>query len=92
MRVLAVQWSQARAQALLTLPQVNFAASMALLLGVPIPFGSIGRLLRELWLLSGQPEAATTFRMALTVNAWQAQPVSKCQAPTLTRNLACWAI
>ena len=64
------------AQAPLTLPQVDFAANMAALLGVPIPFGSIGRLSRELWLLSGQPEAAATFRAALTVNAWQAQPHS----------------
>lgn len=61
---------------------------MALLLGVPIPFGSIGRLSRELWLLSGQPEAASTFCAALTMNAWQAQPTFERQAPTGTRNLA----
>ncbi|KAK9833550.1 hypothetical protein WJX81_004970 [Elliptochloris bilobata] len=54
-----------------TMPQVDFAASMALLLGVPIPFGSIGRLSRTLWLLSDQPEADATFRAALSVNAWQ---------------------
>lgn len=65
-----------RTQAPLTLPQVDFAASMALLLGVPIPFGSIGRLSRELWLLSGQSEAATTFCAALSVNAWQARPMA----------------
>ena len=47
---------------------------MALLLGVPIPFGSVGQLSRKLWQLSGQPEAATTFRAALSINAWQARP------------------
>lgn len=84
-----MRWSQVRAQAPLTLPQVDFAPSMALLLGVPIPFGSIGQLSRELWLISGQPEAATSFRAALTVNAWQAQPTFDQYALTRTRNLAC---
>ena len=74
---------QVHEQAPITLPQVDFAASMALLLGVPIPYGSIGRLSRELWLLSGQPEAAATMHAALSVNAWQARPMSwtmLCQA------------
>lgn len=46
---------------------------MALLLGVSIPFGSIGRLSRELWLLSGHPHASTEYRAALAGNAWQVQ-------------------
>ena len=55
------------------IPQVDFAASMALLLGMPIPFGSIGRLSRELWLLSSQHNTDTAYRAALTANAWQVQ-------------------
>jgi hypothetical protein len=56
-----------------TLPQLDFASSMALLLGVPIPFGNVGRLSRELWLLSGAHDAPASFRAALAGNAWQAR-------------------
>ena len=56
-----------------TLPQLDFASSMALLLGVPIPFGNVGRLSRELWLLSGAHDAPASFCAALAGNAWQAR-------------------
>ena len=32
-----------------SMPQVDFAPSMAALMGVPIPFGNIGRISRPLW-------------------------------------------
>ena len=31
------------------MPQVNFAPSVAALMGVPIPFGSVGQVSEELW-------------------------------------------
>ena len=65
---------------LITLPQVDFAPSMALLLGVAIPFGSIGRLSRELWLLSGHPDASSEYRAALAGNAWQVRGPLTCWA------------
>lgn len=32
-----------------SMPQLDFAPSMAALMGVPIPFGNIGRITRPLW-------------------------------------------
>ena len=48
--------------------QVDFAATMAALLGVPIPYGSIGRISPQLWSLAGD---AAGYSAALQSNAWQ---------------------
>ena len=70
---------QSRGEAWPVLPQVDFAPSLAALLGVPIPFGSIGRISRPLWHLrgcNGQASAADCRRRyaaALQANAWQVQ-------------------
>jgi len=49
--------------------QLDFAASFALLLGLPIPFGSVGRLSPQLWALAGGGGAAG--EAALRANAAQ---------------------
>ena len=49
--------------------QVDFAPTLASLLGVPIPFGNIGRISRELWELRGD---LSGYEAALAVNARQA--------------------
>ena len=41
--------NHASCQAESSMPQVDFAPSMAALMGVPIPFGSIGQISRPLW-------------------------------------------
>ena len=40
-----------------SMPQVDFAPTLALLLGVPIPFGSVGRVAASVWALAGGSEA-----------------------------------
>jgi phosphatidylinositol glycan class O len=40
-----------------SMPQVDFAPTLALLLGVPIPFGNVGRVAAGLWALAGVSEA-----------------------------------
>lgn len=44
--------THASCQAESSMPQVDFAPSMAALMGVPIPFGSIGQISRRLWNLA----------------------------------------
>lgn len=61
------------------LPQVDFAPSLALLLGLPVPYGSMGRLSRRMWMLGrrdaggeGEGEGEDGgFGEALLANAWQ---------------------
>ena len=48
--------------------QVDFAPTLAALLGVPVPFGNIGRISRELWALRGH---AIGYKAALAQNARQ---------------------
>ena len=48
--------------------QVDFAPTLAALLGVPVPFGNIGRVSWELWALRG---SATGYQAALARNARQ---------------------
>ena len=50
-------------------PQLDFAATLALLLGVPVPFGSVGRVSAPLWAAAGGD--AATFAAARRANAWQ---------------------
>ena len=50
-------------------PQLDFAATLALLLGVPVPFGSVGRVSAPLWVAAGGD--ATSFAAARRANAWQ---------------------
>ena len=50
--------------------QVDFAPTLAALLGVPIPFGNIGRISRELWELRGN---VAGYRAAMAANAHQAR-------------------
>lgn len=51
--------------------QVDLAATLALLLDVPIPFGSIGKISRDLLELSG---SAMDYSTAIKINAWQVAP------------------
>lgn len=58
----------------LVMPQVDFAPSMAALLGLPIPFGSIGKLSQELWDVAhslGGHASKDAFAKALLGNAKQ---------------------
>ena len=50
-------------------PQLDFAATLALLLGVPVPFGSVGRVSEPLWTAAGGD--AASFAAARRANAWQ---------------------
>ena len=50
------------------MPQLDFAATLSLLLGLPVPFASMGRLDRRLWELGGGGEG---FDAALAANAAQ---------------------
>ena len=70
-------------------PQINFAPSIAALMGVPIPFGNIGQISQELWAvahsagssaatdISGRPAACQEVKepywQALTTNAAQVE-------------------
>ena len=51
------------------MPQLDFAATLALLLGVPVPFGSVGRVSAPLWAAAGGDAAG--FAAARRANAWQ---------------------
>lgn len=59
------------------LPQVDFAPTLAALLGVPIPYASVGRISHDLWHLRGCTGArgaaacASRYAAALQANAWQ---------------------
>jgi hypothetical protein len=55
--------------------QVDFAPTLAAVLGVPIPFGNIGRISRELWELRGN---VAGYQAALAVNARQARRFLRC--------------
>lgn len=59
----------ARNGADLAMPQLDFAATLALLLGVPVPFGSVGRVSAPLWAAAGGDAAG--FSAARRANAWQ---------------------
>ena len=48
--------------------QVDFAPTVAILMGVPIPYGSIGRVSPELWNLTGDSKG---YCDVLLANAWQ---------------------
>jgi phosphatidylinositol glycan class O len=52
-----------------SLPQIDFAPSLALLLGVPPPYGSVGRVSRALWAAAGGGGGG--FAAARRGNAWQ---------------------
>jgi hypothetical protein len=51
------------------MPQIDFAPTAALLLGVPPPFGSVGRVCGALWAAAGGDAAGLA--AALRANAWQ---------------------
>ena len=56
------------------MPQVDFAPSIAALLGVPVPFGSVGKLSRELWDVAHSNDrhaSQEAFAQALLKNAKQ---------------------
>lgn len=61
------------------MPQVDFAPTLAALLGVPIPYASIGRISHDLWHLRGCAAGGATggcrqqYAAALQANAWQVQ-------------------
>jgi phosphatidylinositol glycan class O len=56
-----------------SMPQIDFAPSVAALMGVPIPFGNIGRISEELWDVA---HSARAF-----MNASQVHDGSLCQEP-----------
>lgn len=51
--------------------QVDFASSLAVLMGVPIPFGNAGRVAPELLMLAEVPDHQALYTQALTANARQ---------------------
>jgi len=57
------------------MPQLSLLPTLSLLMGLPIPYGSIGAASPHLWALSTAglppPAAARSFRLALARNAWQ---------------------
>ena len=63
------------------MPQVDFATTMAALLGVPAPFGSIGKLFHDLWSVGhslNEPANQSAFEQALQSNAEQVCTVVHC--------------
>ncbi|XRA98809.1 GPI ethanolamine phosphate transferase 3 [Pycnococcus provasolii] len=50
-----------------SMPQIDLAPTLALLLGIPVPYTSVGRVDRALWRLAGR----TPYHAALRRNAWQ---------------------
>jgi phosphatidylinositol glycan class O len=52
-------------------PQLDFAVSLALLLGLPVPFGSLGTLSKELWQLGAPGGGDEGFAEALQANSAQ---------------------
>lgn len=65
-----------------TLPQVDFAPTLAALLGAPIPYASIGRVSHGLWHLrgcasnGGAESCRQRYAATLQSNAWQVHPSS----------------
>lgn len=51
--------------------QVDFASSMAWLMGVPIPFGNIGRVSKHLLDLADHRYSGLAYQQALLANAQQ---------------------
>lgn len=51
--------------------QIDFAATLAALLDVPIPFGSIGKISEKLFNLGSSNHDLSSLKQALWVNAWQ---------------------
>ena len=56
-----------------SMPQIDFAPSVAAIMGVPIPFGNIGQISEELWNVA---HSARAF-----MNASQVRDGSLCQEP-----------
>ena len=73
------------------LPQLDFAASMAALLGVPIPFGNLGSVSAELWGLAAwrESEAAAAAGLAAELRA-NVEQVRHGQDGCQLRRLATW--
>ena len=62
------------------MPQVDFAPSIAALLGVPTPFGSIGKLSQDLWDVGHSLDShakPASFAQALQSNAEQVLTVTQ---------------
>lgn len=51
------------------MPQIDLTSTLSLLLGIPIPYGNIGKINYELWNLKNL--TLHEFEEALSVNAWQ---------------------
>ncbi|XP_072849164.2 GPI ethanolamine phosphate transferase 3, catalytic subunit isoform X4 [Pogona vitticeps] len=55
-----------------TVPQVNLVPTLALLLGVPVPYNNIGEVMAELFAVEGDRAASTLAQLAAyRLNAWQ---------------------
>ena len=46
------------------MPQIDFAPSIAALMGVPIPFGNIGKIFRPLWDVAHSSSSVSSSRFA----------------------------
>ncbi|XP_054842576.1 GPI ethanolamine phosphate transferase 3 [Eublepharis macularius] len=55
-----------------TVPQVNLVPTLALLLGVPIPYSNIGEVMADLFAVEGDAASSVLAQLAAySVNAWQ---------------------
>lgn len=59
--------------------QMDLAASLAILLGVPIPFGNVGQVSERLLKLGVSSKSPLIIQDALKVNAWQVFSFTGCQ-------------
>eukprot|EP00210_Caulerpa_lentillifera_P005274 g5039.t1 len=57
------------------LDQIDFAATLAALMDVPIPYGSIGQISKELFNLGSFDQERSSLKHALKANAWQVSEV-----------------
>lgn len=83
-----LQQQVAQFKPLPVMPQVDFATTMAALLGVPAPFGSIGKLFHDLWSVGhslDEPADQTAFAQALQSNAKQVCTVIHCACYSMSK-------
>lgn len=57
------------------LDQIDLAATLAALMDVPIPFGSIGKISEKLFNLGSSNNDLSSLKQALWINAWQVRHV-----------------
>ena len=72
--------NHASCQAESSMPQVDFAPSMAALMGVPIPFGSIGQISRPLWNVAHSMHSSGTTNCSSGTEGHDLQQVAYAEA------------